>query len=43
MVACSSCGAENPDGAKFCMECAAAFETPAGLREQRKTVTGGFL
>jgi hypothetical protein len=22
---CSKCGAENPDGAKFCIECASAF------------------
>ena len=22
---CASCGAENPDGAKFCIECAAPF------------------
>ena len=40
MAACPSCGHENPDGNKFCGECAA----PLGARvrppaEQRKTVT----
>src|SRR5258708_36931925 len=39
MAACPSCGHENPDGAKFCMECAAALAVPEVSREQRKTVT----
>ncbi|MGZ4431422.1 MAG: zinc-ribbon domain-containing protein, partial [Gaiellales bacterium] len=41
---CSSCGLENPEGARFCNQCAAplaAHSDPA--REVRKTVTGSFL
>src|SRR5947209_9550323 len=38
MLACSSCGRENPEGARFCNACGAplAAEAPAGVR---KTVT----
>src|ERR1700720_1373737 len=39
MVACPSCSAENPEGKKFCGECAAPLQDRAGPREQRKTVT----
>ena len=39
MTVCPRCGQENPEGAKFCNECAAPLgEAPVG-REQRKTVT----
>src|SRR5438093_373559 len=38
MTVCPRCGQENPEGAKFCNECAAHLQaSPA--REQRKTVT----
>jgi class 3 adenylate cyclase/tetratricopeptide (TPR) repeat protein len=38
---CSNCGHENPDGAKFCMECAASLgAAPARpVAEERKVVT----
>jgi class 3 adenylate cyclase/tetratricopeptide (TPR) repeat protein len=40
MLACPSCGHENPDGAKFCMECAGPLEGPArAVPEERKVVT----
>ena len=31
MAACSSCGTENPDGSKFCNECATPLGAPARL------------
>jgi class 3 adenylate cyclase len=37
VVACPACGKENPEGARFCTECAAALAGES--REQRKTVT----
>src|SRR3954463_16630725 len=40
MVICSSCGHENPVGAKFCMECAASIVAPArAVAEERKIVS----
>jgi class 3 adenylate cyclase len=41
---CPSCGHENPDGAKFCMECAASLGTAPGrpVAEERKVVTALF-
>ena len=39
MIACPSCGQENPDGARFCNACAALLEARPPAREQRKTVT----
>jgi class 3 adenylate cyclase/tetratricopeptide (TPR) repeat protein len=38
---CSNCGHENPDGAKFCMECAAPLGTASvrPIAEERKVVT----
>jgi class 3 adenylate cyclase len=37
VAACPACGKENPDGARFCNECAAPLTGDS--REQRKTVT----
>ena len=43
MEACSSCGFENAEGAKFCSECGSQLAaTPAGRREERKVVTVVF-
>ena len=42
MSACPACGHENPDGQKFCGECAAPLHPSATRREQRKTVTVVF-
>jgi class 3 adenylate cyclase len=38
--ACASCGAENPDGHRFCWSCGAALTAPAV--ERRKLVTSVF-
>jgi class 3 adenylate cyclase/tetratricopeptide (TPR) repeat protein len=40
-VICPHCGKENPDGAKFCLECGTALAEVAarGPREERKVVT----
>jgi class 3 adenylate cyclase len=40
--ACPSCGAENPDRAKFCNECGAKLAVSAAFAEERKTVTTLF-
>src|SRR5216117_3971786 len=43
MGACSSCGHENADAAKFCSECGAALAlAPRAQREERKVVTVVF-
>jgi class 3 adenylate cyclase/tetratricopeptide (TPR) repeat protein len=42
MLTCPVCGHENPEGAKFCMECAAPLQVAAPPREFRKTVTVVF-
>jgi class 3 adenylate cyclase/tetratricopeptide (TPR) repeat protein len=42
MLTCPSCGAENPDRAKFCMECAAPLGAPIPHPEERKVVTTLF-
>jgi class 3 adenylate cyclase/tetratricopeptide (TPR) repeat protein len=39
MATCWSCGAENPDGYKFCNECGTGSDAATTSREQRKTVT----
>jgi class 3 adenylate cyclase/tetratricopeptide (TPR) repeat protein len=39
MVVCGACGEENPERAKFCLNCAAALQTVAPTRDVRKTVT----
>ena len=42
MVTCSSCGAENPLGFRFCGQCAASLASTASAREERKVVTTLF-
>ena len=42
MISCPSCGAENPDGAKFCNECATALAQPEARRKERKFATALF-
>ena len=43
MTTCPSCSHENPDDAKFCMECAAPLSAPArAVAEERKVVTALF-
>ena len=43
MVTCPSCGHENPDGNKFCGECATPLGAPARpVAEERKVVTSLF-
>jgi class 3 adenylate cyclase len=39
MVVCSSCGAENRKGARFCDSCGAALPEPGLVRETRKVVS----
>jgi class 3 adenylate cyclase/tetratricopeptide (TPR) repeat protein len=41
MLACSSCGTENPEAARFCNGCGSplAAATPATSREERRVVT----
>ena len=39
MVVCSSCGAENREGARFCDSCGAPLTEAAPAREVRKVVT----
>jgi class 3 adenylate cyclase len=40
MAACGRCGAESPEGARFCASCGAALAAPIeGPREARKLVT----
>jgi class 3 adenylate cyclase len=38
-VICTQCGTENPEGARFCNECAAPLVEATSAREQRKVVT----
>ena len=42
MRVCPSCGAENPDEARFCMACASPLAEPARSHEVRKSVTVVF-
>ena len=42
MLICSSCGSKNPDGAKFCNECATPFGAPASSGEVRKVISALF-
>ena len=39
MRACPACGEENPDRAKFCLECATPLAQPLSTREERKIVS----
>jgi class 3 adenylate cyclase len=39
MLVCSSCGADNREGARFCDSCGAPLAAEAPLREVRKVVT----
>ena len=39
MLNCPQCGEENPERAKFCLNCAAPLADAMSAREQRKTVT----
>ncbi len=39
MPVCANCGHENPEGFKFCGNCAAPLTVAPAPREQRKTVT----
>jgi class 3 adenylate cyclase len=44
VLKCPSCGKENPDGARFCNECASPlFDDERPLGEERKTVTVLFV
>ena len=42
MISCSTCGAENPEGQRYCGSCAAPLQKAVRQREQRKTVTAVF-
>lgn len=42
MPACPSCGAENPDGARFCNACGAALAHAEQRRKERKFATALF-
>jgi len=42
MVVCAQCGADNPDGFRFCGQCAAPLAEQAPLRQSRKVVTALF-
>jgi class 3 adenylate cyclase/tetratricopeptide (TPR) repeat protein len=42
MAVCVACGAENPEGQRFCGSCGAPLQQAALRREQRKTVTAVF-
>ena len=39
VIVCPNCGQQNPEGFKFCGNCASPLEPAAQAREQRKTVT----
>ena len=39
---CTNCGAELPDGARFCPSCGSP-QTPAGAAEERRVVTAVFV
>jgi class 3 adenylate cyclase len=42
MTVCPACGAENPDGFKFCGQCASPLAAPPPIAEERKIVTTLF-
>jgi class 3 adenylate cyclase/tetratricopeptide (TPR) repeat protein len=39
MVVCGACGEENPERARFCLNCATPLVMAAAIRDVRKTVT----
>ena len=43
MIACSQCGRDNPDDARFCNGCGATLGEVAPAREERKVVTAVFV
>ena len=43
MTACSNCGAQNPERARFCLECGVALPERAPAGEVRKVVTILFM
>jgi class 3 adenylate cyclase/tetratricopeptide (TPR) repeat protein len=42
VIACPSCGTENPDGARFCNACATPLEPERSGRKERKFATALF-
>ncbi|HKY24993.1 MAG TPA: zinc-ribbon domain-containing protein, partial [Gaiella sp.] len=43
MIACSQCGRENPDDARFCNGCGSSLVAETPPREERKIVTAVFV
>jgi hypothetical protein len=43
VIACPSCGAESPDGARFCAFCATPLAAGTPAREERKVVSVVFV
>ena len=43
MLTCPSCGAENPEGARFCNACGAALERHVSTGDERKVVSVLFV
>jgi class 3 adenylate cyclase len=43
VIACSLCGRENPDDARFCNGCGAALVEAPAAREERKVVSAVFV
>jgi class 3 adenylate cyclase len=43
MTTCSHCGAENPEGARFCNACGSPLEEPALVGEERRIVSVLFV
>jgi class 3 adenylate cyclase len=39
MLTCPHCGAENPEGARFCNACGGALEEPVHVGEERRIVS----
>jgi class 3 adenylate cyclase/tetratricopeptide (TPR) repeat protein len=42
VIVCPACGAESPDGFKYCGQCASPLSAPPSIVEERKTVTTLF-
>jgi class 3 adenylate cyclase len=43
VIACSHCGRENPDDARFCNSCGTVLAAATRAREERKVVTAVFV